>query len=97
MDVIIFVNGLIPLGTVDYNQVPDCVAGPKALDSNHYRQPTLVLHYLCLSKLCRVRSCDFFVPRQTPYSCYQYRETVIVVVVDTTFNVFSYVAAWPGN
>ncbi len=28
-------------GTVDNNLGPDCLAGPKVLDPNHRRQPTL--------------------------------------------------------
>ncbi len=32
---------LIPQGTVDNNLGPDCLAGPKALDPNYCRQPTL--------------------------------------------------------
>ena len=32
---------LIPKGTVDNNLGPDCLAGPKALDPNYCRQPTL--------------------------------------------------------
>ncbi len=32
---------LIPQGTVDNNLGPDRLAGPKALDHIHYRQPTL--------------------------------------------------------
>ncbi len=42
---------VIPLGTVDNNIGPDRVAGPKALDPNYFRQPTLCLHDLCLEVL----------------------------------------------
>ena len=42
---------VIPQGTVDNNLGPDCLAGPKALDPNYCRQPTLWLHDLCLADL----------------------------------------------
>ena len=42
---------VIPQGTVDNNLGPDCLAGPKALDPNNCRQPTLWLHDLCLEVL----------------------------------------------
>ena len=43
---------LIPQGTVDNNLGPDRLAGPKARDPNHCRQPTLArLHDLCLEVL----------------------------------------------
>ena len=42
---------LIPQGTVDNNLGPDRLAGPKALDPNYCRQPTLWLHDLCLKVL----------------------------------------------
>ncbi len=42
---------LIPQGTVDNNQGPDRLPGPKALDPNYCRQPTLSLHDLCLEVL----------------------------------------------
>ena len=42
---------LIPQGTVDNNLGPDRLAGPKALDPNYCRQPTLCLHDLCLGVL----------------------------------------------
>ena len=32
---------VIPQGTVDNNLGPDSLAGPKALDPNYSRQPTL--------------------------------------------------------
>ena len=32
---------VIPQGTVDNNLGPDCLTGPKALDPNYCRQPTL--------------------------------------------------------
>ncbi len=32
---------LLPQGTVDNNLGPNRLAGPKTLDPNHYRQPTL--------------------------------------------------------
>ena len=41
----------IPQGTVDNNLGPDRLAGPKALDPNDYRQPSLWLHDLCLEVL----------------------------------------------
>ncbi len=42
---------LIPQGTVDNNLGPDHFPGPKALDPNNCRQPTLWLHDLCLEVL----------------------------------------------
>ena len=36
-----FMVRVIPHGTVDNNPGPDCLAGPKALDPNYCRQPTL--------------------------------------------------------
>ncbi len=33
----------MPQGTVDNNLWPECLAGPKALDINECRQPTLFL------------------------------------------------------
>ena len=42
---------LIPQGTVDNNIGPDRLEGPKALDPNYCRQPTLWLHDLCLEVL----------------------------------------------
>ncbi len=42
---------VIPQGTVDNNLGPDRLAGPKALNPNYYRQPTLWLHDLCLEVL----------------------------------------------
>ena len=41
----------IPHGTVDNNLWQDRLAGPKALDLNYCRQPTLWLHDLCLEVL----------------------------------------------
>ncbi len=41
----------IPQGTVDNNLGPDRLAGPKSLDLNYSRQPTLWLHDLCLEVL----------------------------------------------
>ncbi len=38
---------LIPQGTVDNNLGPDRLAGPKALDPNYSRQPTLIAGPLC--------------------------------------------------
>ncbi len=40
-----------PQGTVDNNLGSDRLAGPKALDQNYCRQPTLRLHDLCLEVL----------------------------------------------
>ena len=42
---------VIPQGTVGNNLEPDRLAGPKALDPNYCRQPTLLLHDLCLEVL----------------------------------------------
>ncbi len=42
---------LIPQGTVDNNLGPDRLEGPKALDPNYCRRPTLLLHDLCLEVL----------------------------------------------
>ncbi len=42
---------LIPQGTVNNNPGPDHLAGPKALDPNSCRQPTLWLHGRCLEVL----------------------------------------------
>ncbi len=42
---------VIPQGTVDNNLGPDRLAGPKALDTNYCRQPTLWLHDLSLEVL----------------------------------------------
>ena len=42
---------LIPEGTVDNNLGADRLAGPKALDPNYCRQPTLWLHGTCLEVL----------------------------------------------
>ncbi len=42
-----FKQFIIP-GTVDNNLGPARLAGPNALDHNHCRQPTLLLHDLCL-------------------------------------------------
>ena len=41
---------IIPQGTVDNNLGPGRLAGPKALDPNYCRQPTLCLN-LCLEVL----------------------------------------------
>ena len=41
----------MPQGTVDNNLGPDRLAGPKDLDPNCCRQPTLYLHNLCLEVL----------------------------------------------
>ena len=38
---ILHIIKLIPQGTVDDNLGPDRLAGPKALDPNYCRQPTL--------------------------------------------------------
>ncbi len=42
---------IIRQGTVDNNLGPERLAGPKALDPNYCRQPTLLLHDLCLEVL----------------------------------------------
>ncbi len=42
---------VISQGTVDNNQGPYCLAGPKALDPNCSSQPTRLLHDLCLEVL----------------------------------------------
>ena len=42
---------VIPQGAIDNNLGPDRLAGPKALDPNYYRKPTLWLHDLCLEVL----------------------------------------------
>ncbi len=42
---------LIPQGTVDNNLGPDRLSGPKTLDPNYFRLPTLWLHELCLKVL----------------------------------------------
>ena len=42
---------VIPQGTIDNNLGPDRLVGPKALDPNYCRQPTLWLHDLCLEVL----------------------------------------------
>ncbi len=47
----IYYKRVIPQGTVDNNLGPDRLAGPKALDPNYCRQPTLSLHDLCLEVL----------------------------------------------
>ena len=44
-------NTILPHGTVDNNLRPDRLVGPKALDPNYCRQPTLWLHDLCLEFL----------------------------------------------
>ena len=51
----------------------DCLVGPKALDPNHYRQPTLWLHDLCLKNLtvqCTLMSCDCLEPNHSTYGYY---------------------------
>ncbi len=59
---------LIPQGTVDNNLGPDRLAGPKALDPNYCRQPTLTLNNLCLEVLS-VHGTEYFLgPRHSPYS-----------------------------
>ncbi len=57
---------VIPQETVDNNLGPDRLAGPKALDLNYCRQPTLWLHDYCLEfltehgiKLCLYRAKAF--------------------------------------
>ena len=50
-DISIFYIRLIPQGTVDNNLMPDRFAGPKALDPYYCRQPTYLLHDLCLEVL----------------------------------------------
>ncbi len=47
----VYIKRLIPQGTVDNNLGPDRLTGPKALDPNYCRQPTLWLHDLCLQFL----------------------------------------------
>ncbi len=42
---------IIPQGTVDNNLEPGRLAGPKVLDPNYCRQPTFLLHDLCLEVL----------------------------------------------
>ncbi len=42
---------VIPQGTVDNNLVLERLAGPKALDPNYCKQPTLWLYDLCLEVL----------------------------------------------
>ncbi len=42
---------LVTQGTFEINLGPDRLAGPKALNPNHCRQPTLRLHDLCLEVL----------------------------------------------
>ncbi len=42
---------LIPQGKIDNNLGPDRLSGPKALDPNYFRQPTHLLHDLCLEVL----------------------------------------------
>ena len=44
---------VIPQGTVDNKLGPDRLAGPKALDPNYCRQPTLWLYDLCLEVLTK--------------------------------------------
>ncbi len=42
---------IILQGTVDINLGTDCLAGPKALDPNYCKQPTVLLQDLCLEVL----------------------------------------------
>ena len=42
---------ITPQWTVDNNLGPDHLAGPKAIYPNYCRQPTLLLHDLCLEVL----------------------------------------------
>ena len=59
-----FCIGVIPHRTDDNNLGPDRLAGPKALDPNYCRQPTLCL------KVLKVFSCICLGPRYSPYSYY---------------------------
>ncbi len=78
-------------GTLDNNPAPDHLAGPKALDLTHFRQPSLLP-----SELWKVMSCALFGPRHFPYSYYQFRATNITAVC-TIFNIFSYDAVRTDN
>ncbi len=45
---------LMPHGTVNNNLMPDLLAGPKVLDLNIKRQPTLVLTNVHGKELCLI-------------------------------------------
>ena len=59
-----------PQGTVDNNLGPDHLEGPKALDPNFCRQPTLWLHDLCLEVLTvHGTELSLFGTKALPWSC----------------------------
>ena len=58
---------VIPQGTVDNNVGPDRSSGPKALDPNYCRQPTLWFQDLCLEVLTvQCNELPLFVARALP-------------------------------
>ena len=83
-----------PQETVDNNLGPGCLTGPKALDPNYCRLPTLLLHGLPLIVLtvnvAPVLAKTF--PLLILLMC-----SSVVVAVSTPFNLFSYYTVWAGN
>ena len=90
----VLVIRVIPQGTVYNNLGPDRLAGPKALDPNYCRQPTL---WLSGSPNCAwYWVAPIFGQRHSPYSYYKCRASDRAAV-GTTFYVFNYDAVWAEN
>ncbi len=91
---------LIPQGTVDNNLGPDRLAGHKALDPNHCRQPTLWLHVLCLDVLTVHGTELYLFGADTFPLLILLMPASDIAAVWTTFNFFSYEAIfvlWAGG
>ncbi len=87
---------IIPQGTLDNNLEPDSLAGPKALDPNHCRQPTLRLNDLRLEVLT-VHDTELsrFWAKALPLLILTYwLSRIWHSRIRITFNIFIYDAVW---